>query len=176
MTLQGLIFVAPYAEVATGYLEYVSTFLDATNATEVTEILYPPIFDGTYGYTTDLERSALTVGDALFVCTNTAITAAFNNQTYNYVFAVPPAIHASDLTFSFYTGPTDARAPNDVAAINLQRWLSSFVVEGQPAATGTMEFGVYGSGGMVQVLNETGVRRVVDGTPNKRCDFWNGKL
>ena len=56
--------------------------------------------------------------------------------------------------------------------MDLQRWVSSFAVEGRPAAKGTEMFGEYWSDGIVQTLALTGVGREVDPAVAKRCDFW----
>ena len=138
----------------------------------MTQTLYPPIFDGSYGYNNDIGRAALTISDFQFVCANTALTRAANNCTYNYIFAIPLGTHLQDLNYTFYTGPTKPRNTNDMAAVNLQRWVGSFAVEGQPAVMGTEAFGEYGTDGMVQTLTLTGLGREVDPAVAKRCDFW----
>jgi len=141
----------------------------------VTQILYPPIFDGSYGYKNNTRRAALTFGDFEFVCSNTALTRAVDNCTYNYIFAVPLALHTGDLNSTFYTGPTQPQNPYAKAAVDLQRWVSSFAVEGRPVAKGTEVYGEYGRDGMVQTLDLTGVGREVDPAVAKRCDFWFGE-
>jgi hypothetical protein len=70
------------------------------------QIVYPLIFNGSYGYNNSIQRAAMIVDDWEFVCVNTALTCAVDNCTYNYIFAVPPAIHTGDLNSTFYTGPT----------------------------------------------------------------------
>ncbi|MCJ1385946.1 hypothetical protein MMC17_009071 [Xylographa soralifera] len=171
---EGLIFTSPYTQTASGYDTFVSTLLNSTDIEQVTQTLYPPIFDGSYGYINNIQRAALTYGDMDFVCANTALTRAVNNCTYNYIFEVLPAIHTEDLAYTFYTGPTQPQDPNSMVAVNLQRWVASFAVEGKPAARGTEEFGEYGSDGMVQTVALTGVGREVDPAVAQRCDFWFG--
>ncbi len=117
----------------------------------------------------------MTVGDWEFVCANTALTRAADNCTYNYIFAVPPAIHTGDLNSTFYTGPTQPQNPDANAAVDLQRWVSSFAVEGRPATEGTEVFGEYGRDGMVQTLALAGVAREVDPVVARRCESWFGK-
>ena len=140
----------------------------------MTQTLYPPIFDGSYGYINNIQRAALTVGDLNFVCASTALTRAVDNCTYSYIFEVPPSIHTEDLAYTFYTGPTQPQDPNSMAAVNIQRWVASFAVEGKPAAMGTEEFGEYGQDGMVQTVALNGVGREVDPAVAQRCDFWFG--
>ena len=57
--------------------------------------------------------------------------------------------------------------------MHLQRWVSSFAVEGYPAAQGTEAFDEYGKNGMVQTLALAGVgRKEDDPTVAERCEFW----
>ncbi|MCJ1432715.1 hypothetical protein MMC27_002072 [Xylographa pallens] len=171
---EGFIFTPPYTDTASGYDTFVSTLLNSTDIEQVTQTLYPPIFDGSYGYINNIQRAALTVGNLNFVCASTALTRAVDNCTYSYIFEVPPAIHTEDLAYTFYTGPTQPQDPNSMAAVNVQRWVASFAVEGKPAAIGMEEFGEYGQDGMVQTVALIGVGREVDPAVAQRCDFWFG--
>ena len=76
------------------FLESLITPL-ANNATAlnfITQTLYPPIFDGSQGYTNQTERNNLTFSDA-FVCNARFMDqASFVPETYAYEFSVPPAV------------------------------------------------------------------------------------
>lgn len=65
---------------------------NATALNFITQELYPPIFDGSQGYTNQTERNNLTFSDA-FVCNARFMDqASFVHETYAYEFSVPPAI------------------------------------------------------------------------------------
>ncbi len=74
----------------------------------ITQVLYPPIFDGSQGYTTQAERNNLTIADASLVCNTRFLNqAAFRPPTYAYEWSVPPAVHQADLAYTFYDfGPS----------------------------------------------------------------------
>ena len=50
--------------------------------------------------------------------------------------------------------------------------MSSFTVEGRPAATGAEAFEEYGSDGTVQTLTPTGFGKESVPASAERCDFW----
>ncbi|KAL2055456.1 hypothetical protein ABVK25_004264 [Lepraria finkii] len=53
---EGLIFNPSYAQTTSGYDTFVSTLLNSTDIEQVTQNLYPPIFDGSYGYENNIQR------------------------------------------------------------------------------------------------------------------------
>ena len=171
---RGLIFTPPYAETASGYDTFVSILLNSTDIEQVTQTLYPPLFNGSYGYRNNIQRAALIVGDFDFVCANIALTRAVNDCTYNYIFEVPLAIDTEDLAYTSYTKSTLSQDQNSAVAVNLQRWVASFAMEGKPGAMRTEDFGEYGSDGLVQTVALTGVGREADPAAAQRCDFWFG--
>ncbi|MCJ1402457.1 hypothetical protein MMC11_005677 [Xylographa trunciseda] len=159
---EGLIFTPPYAQTNGGYDTFVSTLLNSIDIEQVTQTLYPPIFDGSYGYINNIQRAALTFGDKVFICASTALTRSVKNCTYNYIFEVPPATHTADLAYTFYLGPTQPQDPNSMAAVDVQRWVASFAVVGRPAAMETEEVEQYGRVGIVQTVGLTGVGKGLD--------------
>ena len=54
----------------------------------ITQTLYPPVFDGSLGYTTQFERMALLTSENSFTCTTRFLDKAFKNRTYG---RSPPA-------------------------------------------------------------------------------------
>lgn len=94
------------------YLESIIMPL-ANNATAlnfITQVLYPPVFDGSQGYTNQTERNNLTVADA-FVCNARFMDqASFVPETYAYEFSVPPAIQ-SDFPNPSFLCSSRSRAP-----------------------------------------------------------------
>ena len=118
------------------YEAYLSSLITplASNATALnflTQKLYPPIFDGSQGYTTQTERTNLTISD-VFVCNSRFINQApFIHSTYAYEFSVPPAVHGADVAYTFYDfGPVPGL--NTTVAEIMQGYFTRFAETGQP--------------------------------------------
>jgi carboxylesterase type B len=70
-TDEGLLFSPPYAQTQDNFTSFIAeSFPSTTNAqqTELTTELYPAVYNGTYGYTSPLARTALMVSDLAFTC------------------------------------------------------------------------------------------------------------
>lgn len=139
----------------------------------ITQVLYPPIFDGSQGYTSQAERNNLTIADAVIVCNTRSINQArFRPPTYAYEWFVPPAVHGADLQYTFYDFGPVAGINTTVAEI-LQGYILQFAETGKPSDP---DFPPAGSGFRIQhvgsdfvgpALYDGGVERVPD-----RCWFW----
>lgn len=144
---------------------------------QLTQELYPPVFDGSQGYTTQTERNNLTIADATFVCNTRSMNQApFIAAPYAYVFSVPPALHGADLSYTFYDFGSIPGVNTTVAEI-LQGYILRFAETGQPNAPGLPVFPHARPGTTVQnlgiegvgpALDEGGIRQL-----NKRCQFWH---
>jgi cholinesterase len=145
----------------------------------ITQTLYPPIFNGSQGYTTQTERNNITIGDAVQVCNTRYMNqAAFLPATYAYQFSVPPAVHGADLSYTFYDfgSPVDDDGVNTTVAMILQHYITQFAATGSPnahkllyfpPATGGLEVQNLGSDFVGPTQEESGVR----GLP-ERCHYW----
>ena len=142
----------------------------------ITQVLYPPIFDGSQGYTTQAERNNVTIADATLVCNTRFLSQAdFRHPTYAYVWSSPPAVHGADLPYTFYDfGP--APGVNTTVAETMQGYFTRFVETGQPnapslplfeGARGKRTVQELGSDGIGPVLDERGIRQL-----SERCRFW----
>lgn len=140
----------------------------------ITDVLYPPIFDGTYAYTDQYSRARLIISEGVFTCNTNYLSTALNNETYSYLFAVPPAFHGQDVPYTYYTG--GALSPtgvvNRTVAIALQDFITSFAENGKPEAEGIRQFNMYGPDASVLDLNITGIDEVRDSNANARCNWW----
>lgn len=159
------------------YLKSLITPL-ANNATAlryITQTLYPPVFDGSQGYTNQTERNNLTVAD-VFVCNARFMDqASFTPTTYAYEFSVPPALHGTDVPYTFYDfGPVPG--VNTTVAEILQGYLTRFAETGQPNGPTLPSFGPARPGVTVQNLgsdfvgpmpDERGIKQL-----SERCRFW----
>ena len=110
----------------------------------------------------------------VFTCNTFYLDKAYGNQTYSYLFAVPPGYHGQDIPYTYYNGPnSDVVTP---IAIALQEYLTAFAETGTPNEAGVPFFPLYGSGATVQVLNITGISQAMDPAANYRCDWWQKGL
>lgn len=167
---------------SSSYASYLSSFITplATNVTAlnfVTQVLYPPVFDGSQGYTNQTERNNLTVADAILVCNARAMDqASFIPTPYAYEFSIPPAVHGADLAYTFYDfGPTSG--VNATVAEIMQGYITRFAETGQPNADPSLpQFPPARPGRTVQNLGNNGVSPMLDegGVEQleRRCLFW----
>lgn len=78
--------------------------LPESSLLEITEVLYPSVFNGSYPYTDEFSRLNLIVTEGIFTCNSYYLGSAFQNQSYAYLFAVPPSLHGNDVPYTYYTG------------------------------------------------------------------------
>ena len=103
---EGLLFTSPYIENNTDFANYVSDVFPTAHAETVeyiTEVLYPPIFDGSIGYTNEIGRTDLFFSEFAFTCNTRWLALAFENKTFSYLFSVPPALHGDDADYRKFT-------------------------------------------------------------------------
>lgn len=168
---EGIGFTDPRIVNNAVFVADVSSLLpNASNAslTYITETLYPPVFDGSYGYTDEYQRYALLIGEAAITCNTDFLARAFDNQTYNYQFAVFPGVHGQDVSFTYYTGNVTA---NPIATA-MQEYFTSFVETGLPRGDGLPVWPVQGNNATELVFGDAGIYTQVDETVNSRCRWW----
>jgi carboxylesterase type B len=146
----------------------------------VTNVLYPPTFNGSQPYTNQLERANLLVSESIFTCNTYYLAHGFQNRTYAYLFSVPPAFHGFDVAYTYYEGGAPGNTPlgvvNTTVAVALQDWITSFAITGKPQADGVMEFKLYGDDANVMELDLDGIDSVMDRNANERCKWWQKGL
>ena len=132
--------------------------------------LYPPRYDGTLPYTSPLERLELATKEYLFSCNTYSIARAYNYTTHNYIFSVPPAIHAQDLAYTYYpSGATPDFYP--ALAEALQGYIAQFVLTGDPNKLGFQNFPEYTPLAKVLDVTRDGLRETTSDAANDRCRF-----
>jgi acetylcholinesterase len=141
----------------------------------ILNVLYPPVFDGSHGYTTQFRRGDTLISEGIFTCNTNYLSTGFHNKTYSYLFAVPPAFHGLDIAYTYYTGGA-ADSPLGVAnrtvAVALQDFITSFAKNGVPEAEGIRKFKMYGPDAQVLELNVTGIEQIRDINASPRCKWW----
>ncbi|KAI5920537.1 Alpha/Beta hydrolase protein [Camillea tinctor] len=169
------------------------SFPEASAATLDTLLadVYP---DGSAGHpwTTEFARAAQIGTDTSFSCTTRFLATAFQNRTHNYIFAYPPAYHASDVPYVFYSPPSlssssssSSSSDDDVggSAVNarlaqaLQDYIVAFARSGDPNVQNpgkpgsAAEFPPYGASAEVLRLTDSGFEAGVDDMANARCEW-----
>ena len=173
---EGLLFTSPFITDPASYSTYLKqVFPDISNSSlsYIQDILYPPVFDGSYGYTTQMGRTDLTIGDVAIVCNTRYLDHAFPGQ-YAYEFTVPPGFHAEDTSYVFYNSGDDPGL-NTTLALLLQRYITRFVEAGTPNGPGLPEF-VLQRDTIVQNLNSSYVGPIQDEARiDQRCAIHHNK-
>jgi hypothetical protein len=151
-------------------------FPEVSNATltYILDDLYPAA-----NYSTPFVRAVQIATDVDFACTTRYLALGKCNDTYNYIFAIPPGYHAEDTRYTFYNG--DYSTPNDGYPIDisiayaLQDSIIGFTQVGDPnkapvALNGS--FPVYGSDAHVLAFTNAGLVTEKDDMDNVRCAWW----
>ena len=185
---EGVLFDSPFLKDDQDYRDNVRLFFP--NATKdmvdhVATDLYPNDLSGKFNYTTQPLRAALTTAEACFLCNTRYLTQALpkivSKNIFKYLFAVPPAIHADDLGYTFYNGngstTWEGYLVDEKVALTLQDYIISFTTTGSPnndlATSPHAWFPPYGTNASVLTMNETNLGTlIVDPQANSRCDWW----
>lgn len=176
---EGALFTPPFVNIS-GNIDQLlrSNFgsISQQSLDYITETLYPDVFDGSQGYTTNFGRADTIISEAVFTCNTNYLSRGFNNKTYSYLFAVPPAFHGFDIPYTYYEGGAlgfpGQGVTNRTVAIALQEFITSFAKTGVPEAEGVKHFNMYGPDARVLELNVTGVEEIRDSNAGARCKWW----
>lgn len=177
---EGVVFADPTATTNADFDRYLSIFLPSAEPSILSFIkndLYPPIFDGSQPYTSNVERLQTLIQDYGIECYPTWIATAFGGNAYSYLFSVPPGLHAEDVPYTFYDENTEGNGTsvgvaNSTTAEILQRFITRFAATGVPGGG----FPLYGEQGLVLNINETFISPEVDPMRNSRCAWWQEGL
>lgn len=175
---EGIAFIDLYAQSEARFeadLRFYYPSIPSASIHHISQTLYPPIFNGSFGYTTQSDRLALFLTEALFSCNSHFLARAYGNRTFNYLFSVPPARHGDDVPYTYYNGPI-ASVKNDSLAVIWQQYFTNFATTGNPNGPGLPRWLVYGSNSTVQNLNLTTVGPFRDDAANPRCEWWQKGL
>lgn len=172
---EGLEFTSPNTTTEAGIINALNeAFPDMTPSAvrHVVNDLYPPIFDGRYGYTDSVGQASLITSDAAFQCNTHYLNRAFDNRTDSYMFSIPPALHAQDMPYTFFNGHPSPSVKNSTVALVLQDYIVSFVKSGKPRSSLGPTFPRHGAGSVLVSLGESNITLIRDPTANRRCLWW----
>lgn len=133
--------------------------------------LYPPPSESGGLYSNHYERACLIISESSFVCHTSALATAFSNETWNYRFEIPPAVHAQDVPWTFFHG-NDSSVNSELAEA-MQLYFTSFAKGGDPNKLGTFPlWPEYSDGARIMTFGVNGVGTDQDDARNRRCEFW----
>ena len=174
---EGAIFGSPIIDNNDEYLAYLQQLIpDATNSTvdHVSNVLYPPIFNGSQQYLTQGAREVHTITDSAFICNTRYIDLAYEHHgARGYFFDVAPGYHAQDLDYTFFNdGDTlqGAYEVNVTLAQQMQRLFTNFAKTGSPDGNDMPTLPLYGKNSTLWSI-QTGLP-VFDDAATEQCDWW----
>lgn len=150
-----------------------------------------------YPWRTPIDRTITLITESIFTCNTNYLARAYRNQTYNYEFPVPPALHGSDIYSTFYQKGQSSNLSQALyapVANTLQTYIVNFAMTGNPnlasldlmqnVSSGIDSFLVEGSNAQEMRLNYTKMATDVlpdigmtsDPTANARCEWWQKGL
>lgn len=195
-TNEGPLFAPPYVRTDDEVEAYLhQNYPGATPSilNHIVKDLYPAVYDGTYPWTSPIDRTIRIVTEMIFTCNTNYLTKAYDNQTHNYQFAVYPALHGEDVPSTFYVGQGTNLTEAIVAPVAeaMQTYFTNFAMTGDPNLPSLTSLGgelpyfpMQGDNATQMVFNYTitanGVEPLigigVDPTVNERCAFWQKGL
>lgn len=192
---EGIAFTSPFVNSDATFAQFIGSNMSPSKATlsnlqYISNTLYPPIFDGSYGYTDQISRASKATAEQIFTCNTFYLNTAFSNNTssYSYLFAVPPAFHGSDVPFTYWPGPSSSIMGDfrTQIAVAMQTYFLNFVHSGRPdrsagagagAAVGSEVWERFGVEEEMLVFSvQAGIVLRPDDTVNERCRWWQTNL
>ncbi|KAI9151316.1 acetylcholinesterase [Paramyrothecium foliicola] len=173
-SFEGAFFFDPRVETEADFRAWIARSLAGLSSEDVghlSNVLYPPQFDGSLGYVDQATRQMILYSEALVDCTFVLANEALHGNTFSYLFSVSPGFHIQDLKYTFDDHATATRAP--IAKAVLQRALASYTVNGEPDIYGGGSFPRWKEERAVLNITETGgsvSKSRVNGT---RCAWWH---
>ncbi|KAF5595001.1 carboxylesterase type B [Fusarium pseudocircinatum] len=177
---EGLIFTSPESNDDAGYRRFLeSTYSNASPETldHIETTLYPPVFDGSYGYTNQTGRASVTKAESEFTCKYGFLQAAYGNRAKSYRFNVYPGLHGSEMHYTFYNGPDRNPEVDEGTAVGFQELLTSFAATGNATSLAAPQgVPVYGEERRMLYIGNEGFGIAKDETVPARCKFWQSGI
>lgn len=182
---EGLEFTSP--DVLSGNSSYLANTLReyypfiTQNVTDyIVNVLYPAVYNGSYGYTNALERSEVFIAESAFQCNTEYLNWAYGNKTFAYEFSVPPALHGQDTLYTFYNkgvpgvegGLSGLQVKNETVALVMQDYFTSFAQSGVPKSPLGPVFKPYGPQNTLLNIGNHTIQSMKATVSGARCRFW----
>lgn len=176
---EGLLFTPPIVQKQSEFVLAIQTIFPTANASTIsyiTDVLYPPVYNGTYSYTSAIGRTAQVISDFLVGCNANSLASALT-PGYAYLFSVPPALHGEDVPYTYFNGDTstsdDGLPVNSTVARAFQGYLTNFAMNGKPTSEGYQDFVIYGQNDTLTNIGLSGLgTRMKDPGAVPQCKFW----
>lgn len=177
-TFEGQRYTDPAATNSTAFDEYMALYFPEASEASLQELstdVYPDVYDGTYPWATPFSRLLTAISEFTFTChayyVGDALGSAIGQDSYSYLFSIPPGTHTLDVYFSYFVN-SSSTVTNETVARYMQEYFTSFAAGGDPNRGSLPEFPVYGSNFTDLNLNQTFIDSVPDPAANSRCDWW----
>lgn len=84
-SLEGLVFTPPTIDTEQNYTALLRESLPSLNETSlgIVETLYPPVFNGSHGYTDEFGRAMVTIQDVTIICNTRYLASAMSDRAYD---------------------------------------------------------------------------------------------
>ncbi|KAI1819286.1 carboxylesterase family protein [Xylaria intraflava] len=170
---EGLRFTTANITSEADFQQFIGLLLQSANETvrnHVTETLYPPVFDGSLGYTNQRERASLFRSEIVITCNMRYLHDAVEGAGYAYLWDAYPSLHLGDVPYTFWNGPQDFSPINGTVARVMQNYITAFAVTGDPNNRESPFLPEYDGKSMLR-LSRSGFDIVADPTDNDRCAY-----
>ncbi|KAI0128771.1 Alpha/Beta hydrolase protein [Xylariales sp. AK1849] len=149
---ESVLFTATNVSTPADLREYVEQqFPEASEETidYMLDVVWPDVLNGTYPWTTEFSRAVKIGTEIQFACSSRYLSVAFDNLTYDSIFAYPPGYHAEDVSYVFFNGDTtttdDGLPVNPNIAYAVQDHIAAFAKTGNPTyLKETVAWPIYG--------------------------------
>ncbi|KAI0125019.1 Alpha/Beta hydrolase protein [Xylariales sp. AK1849] len=177
-TYEGQKYTDPAANNSSAFDKYMALYFpNASDALlqELSTQVYPAVYNGTYPWTTPFYRLMTAVSEFTFTChaywLGDALGAVIGQDSYSYLFSIPPGTHTLDVYFSYFVN-SSSTVTNETVAKYMQGYFTSFADHGNPNRASLPTFPIYGESFTDLNLNQTFIDVVTDPAANSRCDWW----
>lgn len=178
---EALLFTPPSVTNNSAFHTYLTTILPSVSDAAldyIENVLYPPIFNGSFEYTSPFARLSLLIAESTFTCNTRYLDLAYDNRTYSYDFTIPPALHGQDIAYTFFNGEPRINA---TIAVMFQSYITNFVETGNPngdCVNGRLPFFPrYGENSTTLSIDALGDGKIQrDELASGRCEWWQKAL
>lgn len=175
---EGLLFVPPSLQTEADVKPWLRTIYPVIVdeiAEYIQNVLYPPVYSGSYSYLNLPQRIAFIIREMGVSCNAEFLSTAYQGQTYTYRFDVGASLHGSDQVYVSWDGQTPTNATQSFfapLAQQVQKYFINFIQSGNPNGPGLPPFPMEGSNSSANLLTPNGFLTQTDPEHNPRCAWW----